>query len=379
MFERRVTLFKLLGFEVRIDPSWLILALLITWTLAQGVFPGRYPGLTQAAYWIMGAAGAVGLFASIVFHELSHSLVARAYGIPMKGITLFIFGGVAEMDDEPPSPRAELAMAAAGPASSILLGLLFYLVHLLAARGGLAAPAVGVFYYLAMINGILAVFNLIPGFPLDGGRILRALLWGWKGSIRRATRIASQIGSGFGTLLFFLGALDVITGNLVGGLWLFLIGMFLRNASQMSYRQLLARTAFQGEPVRRFMRTDPVTVPAGASVAALVEDYIYRHHYKMFPVVRDGRLVGCVSTREVKAVPRQEWEGRTVADIMTARSCENSVSPEEDAVAAIAMMNRTGSSRLLVVDGDRLAGIVSLKDMLKFLSLKIDLEGENDR
>jgi Zn-dependent protease/CBS domain-containing protein len=376
MFERRVTIFKLLGFEVRIDPSWLILAMLITWTLAQGVFPSSYKNLTPAAYWMMGAAGAAGLFASIVFHELCHSLIARRYGLPMKGITLFIFGGVAEMDEEPSSPKAEFTMAIAGPVSSVLLALCFYLLQLAGARCGWPRQVTGVAYYLAMINLMLAAFNLIPGFPLDGGRVLRSVLWGWKGNLRWATRVATQIGAGFGTFLFLLGILNVLIGNLVGGIWFFLIGMFLRNASQMSYRQLIARRAFQGEPLRSFMKPDPVTVPASISVASLVEDYVYRYHFKMFPVVKEGRLIGCVSTKEVKEVPRDEWRSRTVEEITTGCSCENTVGPGDDAIAAISLMNRTGNSRLLVVDGDRLVGIVSLKDMLKFLSLKLDLEGD---
>jgi Zn-dependent protease len=376
MFERRVTLFKLLGFQVRIDPSWLILAVLITWTLAQGVFPAHYRNLSHASYWWMGVAGALGLFSSIVFHELCHSLVARRYGLRMKGITLFIFGGVAEMDEEPSSPKVEFLMAAAGPLSSILLAFGFYCVSVAGTRAGWPPQINGTVHYLALINGMLAAFNLIPGFPLDGGRVLRSILWGWTGNLRWATRIASQIGSGFGTLLFVLGIFNVLVGNMVGGLWWFLIGMFLRNASRMSYQQLLTRRAFEGEPLKRFMNRDPVTVPASLSVAALVDDFIYRHHFKMFPVVEDGSLIGCVGTSEVKGIPREQWGSLTVGEIATKCSSENTIGPDADALSAIFAMNRTGSSRLLVVEGGRLVGIVSLRDMLKLLSLKLDLEGE---
>ena len=223
MFERRATLFKLLGFEVKVDITWTILALLVTWTLALGFFPERYENLTTVTYWWMGVIGALGLFASIVFHELCHSLVARRNGLPMEGITLFIFGGVAEMHEEPASPKAELWMAVAGPLSSILLALIFYLASLAGKAGALPLPVTGVISYLALINGILAGFNLLPAFPLDGGRILRAILWMRSGSLRLATRIASGIGSGFGTLLIILGVFSVLFGSFIGGIWWFMI------------------------------------------------------------------------------------------------------------------------------------------------------------
>lgn len=377
MFERRITLFKLLGFQVRLDPSWIILAVLITWTLATGVFPAHYNNLSQASYWWMGAAGALGLFASIVFHELCHSLVARRYGLPMRGITLFIFGGVAEMDEEPESPRAEFLMAVAGPLSSFLLAVVFYYTSVAGASAGWPLQFTGTVRYLALINAMLAIFNLIPGFPLDGGRVLRSVLWAWTGNLRRATRTASQIGSGFGTLIFVMGILNVLAGNLVGGLWWFLIGMFLRNASRMSYQQMLTRKAFEGERLSRFMNRDPITVPASISVAALVEDYIYRYHFKMFPVVDGGSLIGCVGTNEVKHTPREEWDSLTVGEIASKCSPENTIGSAADALSAISAMSRTGRSRLLVVEGNRLVGIVSLRDMLKLLSIKLDLEGEN--
>lgn len=377
MFEKRYTIFRLLGFEVRVDPSWLILAVLITWTLAGGVFPARYRDLHAAAYWWMGVAGAVGLFASIVFHELCHSLVARAYGIPMRGITLFIFGGVAEMDREPKSPKAEFLMAIAGPLSSLLLCAVFYGVAAVGARARWPVQLTGVMSYLGLINMLLAAFNLLPGFPLDGGRVLRSALWAIRGNLRWATRVASQIGAGMGTFIFIFGILNVLGGrNYVGGIWWVLIGMFLRNASRMSYQQLITRHAFEGEPVERFMEREPVTVERGISIAHLVEDYIYRYHFKMFPVVSEGTLVGCVSTGEVKGVPRERWDTVTVGDIATPCSAGNTIGADEDAMDAIALMTRTGNSRLLVVDGERLVGIVSLKDMLKLLSLKLDLEGD---
>jgi Zn-dependent protease/CBS domain-containing protein len=374
MFGKRITLFKLFGFAVHVDLSWIIIAVLVTWSLAAGLFPFQYRGLSPGTYWLMGLFGALGLFGSIVFHEMSHSLVARRFGIPMKGITLFIFGGVAEMDDEPPSPRAEFSMAIAGPLSSIFLAIVFYAVYLFGVRSGWSDPVNGVTGYLGVINAVLAAFNLVPAFPLDGGRVLRSILWGWRNDLRWGTRISSTIGSGFGLFLIFIGVLNALRGNFVGGVWQFLIGMFLREAARMSYQQLVARQALEGETVRRFMQADPVTVSPSISVAQLVDDYVYRHQHKLFPVVQNGELIGCIDLNQVKEIPRNEWAYRTVGEVARTCSMENTISPDIDAVKALSKMNRTGRSRLLVVDQGRLVGILSLKDLLRFLSLKIELE-----
>ncbi len=376
MFGRRIKLFTLLGFEVGLDWSWLIIAVLVVWSLAEGLFPYFYKHLSPQTYWLMGVAGALGLFASIIFHEFCHSLVARKFGMQMKGITLFIFGGVAEMVDEPPSAKAEFLMAIAGPLSSLLLALVFYVLYQAGMLGGWPLAVNGVLVYLALINGILALFNLLPAFPLDGGRVLRSVLWGWGKNLRWATRISSQIGSAFGVLLIFLGILQFLKGNFIGGLWWFLIGMFLQSAARMSYQQLLTRKALEGEPVRRFMTPHPVTVPPSATLKDLVEEYIYRYHFKFFPVMEDGRLLGCITTREVKEVPRERWDRVTVGELVMRCSPENTVSPDTDAVQALALMNRTGFSRLMVMEGARLVGLVTLKDMMKFLSLKVELEEE---
>ncbi len=379
MFQRSVRIFRLFGFEVKVDPSWLILAVLITWSLARRLFPAYYENLSLTSYWWMGVAGTLGLFLAIVFHELSHSLVARRRGLPMKGITLFIFGGVAEMEEEPENPRTELEMAAAGPIASIVFGLFFLLLRGAAKAGGWPIPVLGVVTYLAFINFILAAFNLLPAFPLDGGRILRSLLWRRQGSLRRATRTASRIGSGFGTALIILGAISFIYGNIIGGVWQFLIGLFLRTAAQSSYRQVVIRKTLEGEKVERFMNREPVSVPSGASVEELVNDYVYRHHFKMYPVVEGERLAGCVTTRRIKEVPREEWSKRRVGELINGCSEENSVSPETDAVEALAVMNRTENGRLLVVEDGRLVGLITLKDLLRFLSVKLDLEGDEDQ
>ena len=259
----------------------------------------------------------------------------------------------------------------------MVLALWFYLLALGGHHAGWPGPFNDVLLYLVWLNFLLAGFNLIPAFPLDGGRVLRSILWSVKGNIRWATRIASQLGAAFGIFLIVMGIFNILRGNFIGGIWWCLIGMFLRGASQMSYQQLLMRRALKGEAVRRFMQAEPITVPPSVSVQDLVEDYFYKYHFKMFPVVQDGRLIGCVTSRDVKQVPRHEWTHHTVAEV--ARQCEdNTIGPEVDAMNALATMHRTGNSRLMVVEGDRLLGIIALKDMLKFLSLKFDLEGDEE-
>lgn len=377
MFGNRIRLFRVAGIDISADLSWFVVLALVTWQLAT-FFPtpeGGAPGLPQPAYWAMGLIAALLLFASIVLHELGHALTARRLGVPIRGITLFIFGGVAEMADEPPTARAEFLVAVAGPLVSVALGVGF--LGLAAATAALDGPAavIAVAAVLGSVNLALVVFNMIPAFPLDGGRVLRSLLWRWKGSLRWATRVSSRIGNALGVALIGLGVFVAIaTGQLFSGLWLALIGMFVRSAARMSYQQLLLRRALEGEPIARFMRPDPVAVPRSISVAELVGDYVYRYHHKVFPVVEGDRLVGCVSTREVRALPREEWDRQTVGALAEKCTLDNTVPPDTDAMQALSLMSRTGRSRLLVAQDGRLLGIVSLKDLLGLFSLKMELE-----
>lgn len=375
MFGKRIALFTLFGFEVKIDASWIFIAVLVVWSLSTGFFPVYFPALTTKAFWLMGAAGALGLFLSIIFHEFCHSLVARSYGMPMKGITLFIFGGVAEMGEDPRTPKVEFLMSAAGPLSSILLSGIFYGIVMIGQRGDWPVEVLGILWYLSIINVFLAAFNLLPAFPLDGGRILRSFLWAVKKDLNWATRISSRIGSGFGILLIVFSFFNIVSGNIIGGIWMFLIGMFLRGAAEASYQQLLLRRSLEGEPVRRFMNTQPVTVPTALSIQEFVDDYIYRYHFKMYPVMKGERLVGCVRIPEVKNIPREAWGETTVGEIASRVCAENAVAPETDTMKALALMKQSGATRLLVVDGERLVGIVTLKDLLNFFALKIELGG----
>jgi len=374
IFTHRIRLLSLFGFEVWIDASWLLLAALISWTLAEAVFPGVAPRLTRATYWWMAIATTIGFMFSIVFHEMSHSLVARHYGMPIRGITLFLFGGVAEMEQEPPSAKSEFLMAAAGPAASFLLSGAFFTLLALAGAWKLPAALRGTLWYLGFINAVLAAFNLVPAFPLDGGRMLRAALWYWRKNLLWATRIATRAGDLFGILLIVLGVISIVTGNFIGGMWRFLIGMFLRSAAAASYREVLARTALEGVPVSRVMTSQPVAVPPDASIATFIEDFVYLHHHRCFPVTSNGILIGSVGTEQVAKIDRAVWTTTRVEQIMVRHRPEDIVAPETDALAALAQMRRSGKSRLWVVEQGRLVGVLSLRDVAELLSTKLELE-----
>lgn len=368
----RLRLFSFRGIPIRLDASWFAIAVLVTWSLAAQLFPAWHAGLPRTTYWVMGIVGALGLFASIVVHELSHALIARRHDIPIAGITLFVFGGVAEMGEEPPSPKAELTMAIAGPLTSIAIGAAALAASALGS--GWPESVVTVLAYLGLINLLLAAFNLVPAFPLDGGRVLRALLWRRHGNVVRATHTASRVGIAFSVVLMVLGGLRVLRGDLLGGVWFFLIGMFLRQAADASYQQVVVRRALEHEPVRRFMTTGPVSVSPDLTLAEFLDSYVYRYHHKLFPVQDNGRLLGMISTEQLRSVPRADWPSRKVGVVTVPLAETVTVTPDTAAMQALGRMRQTGRSRLLVVDDGRLAGILSARDLLDFLALKLELE-----
>lgn len=385
MFGNRWQLFRLYGIPISVDVSWLVILALLTLTIA-GAFPSLMqqffgeaaPTLSPAAYWIMGLIAALAFFVCILLHELGHAIVARRRGMPIRGITLFLFGGVAELEGEPPSASTEFWMAIAGPIVSLLLGLGLGLLAEIGYHNGWPPPVVLVLGYLGFVNLLLLVFNLIPAFPLDGGRVLRSILWGTTGSLRRATRWASATGQAFAWLLIAWGIVQFFGGNWLGGIWSGLIGLFLNNAAQSSYRHVLIRNALQGEPVRRFMIAEPIVVPPSLDLLHWVEDYVYRFHHRTFPVATDGHLAGLISTHALAQLPRDQWPAHTVGEVMQRDLEPITIGPDADALEALSKMQRSGSSRLLVADQDRLVGIISLKDLLGFLDLKMELEGESD-
>ncbi|PTN31547.1 site-2 protease family protein [Desulfonatronum sp. SC1] len=375
MFGKSFKLFEAFGFEFKVDPSWIVIAVLVTWSLAVGFFPHVLEGLEPLDYWKLALVGAFGLFFSVLFHEFWHSWVARKFGVEVRGITLFIFGGVAEMSQEPKTPQSEFWIAIAGPLASLFLALSFYLVYDSGIRFGMGEALNSVFMYLALVNLILAIFNLIPAFPMDGGRILRAALWKFKKDQLWATRIATNFGMTFGLVLIGLGLLNVLTGNLVGGLWYSLIGFFIRFAARNSYRHMAVKQALAGERVRTLMKP-PLTVTGSITLQELVEDYVYRHHHKFYPVRDQHGVQGCITTRQVGEVAREKWPTTQVREVMNRCSLINTVGPEEDVVDVLQKMNAAGLSRMMVMEGQSLVGIISLKDILGYLTARMELQGE---
>jgi Zn-dependent protease len=373
MIGNGVKLTKILGIEIWVDYSWLVIFALVTWSLAGGFFPKEYPGLTSLAYWIMGAFAAILLFLCVLLHELSHSYVAQKSGIAVPRITLFIFGGVAQIAEDPKNPKIELNVAVAGPICSLLLALLFWILS----KSVLVSSYIqllAIFEYLAFINIALAVFNLVPGFPLDGGRILRAYLWDRWGDMRKATHTVSRIGSGFGIGLIILGLINFFLGNFIGGIWLVFIGMFLNQASKSGYRMTLAKDALTGVKVRDIMTSKVTSVPASISLNELVNKYFHQFIFICFPVVNEeGELLGLVSLRQIKDVPKELWNQKTVGDIMMRNSDFNILSPDDDALRAVNLIMRNDLGRAPVVERRKLVGIITRRDIMTFLSIKYEL------
>lgn len=370
-------LFKLFGFEVRLDWTWIFLAVLITWTLSVGYFPLHNPGLTKQAYWIMGIIGAIGLFLSIILHELSHSLVGRLYGVPISGITLFIFGGVAELREDPPSPKAEFLMSIAGPLFSIGFGLFFYALFRMGTYVGWPTPFNAVVSYLSTINIIVGVFNLLPGFPLDGGRVLRSILWWWKNDLLWATKIAYRGGTGLAYALIFLGILQFFYGAFIAGLWMFLLGLFLQYITKMSYNQLIVKQFFQGKTIKEYAKRPPITVESNTTIQDLVNNFFYKYYHKLYPVMEHNKLVGCISFNEIRHVEKDNWSQVSVEQIMRKCSPEIVIDVNTDVTKALEMMSSQTLGRMIVTEHGKLYGIITLKDLMNVITVKYTLEGND--
>jgi Zn-dependent protease/predicted transcriptional regulator len=351
------------GIEIRIDVSWFVIFFLVLWTLTRGVFPAAVPGLSPAAYAVMGIAGTLLLFASLLAHEMAHSLVARRLGLAVSGITLFIFGGIARAAAEFRSPREEFIVAAAGPLSSFAIAALFQVAALAVTAAGLPPAVAAVAAYLALINLILAVFNLFPGFPLDGGRILRSIVWHRTRDVLRATRVATNGGKLFGIMLIILGIMNLFGGNPVGGLWLVLIGWFVRAAAEGSYVQQELRHSLRDVRVQDAMTPHPHTVTPDLSLQQFIEAHVLDGLHHSYPVMRNGTPVGLITLPLVRAIPRADWSRRTVADAMTSAGPGNMVGPEDELPVALEKLAGSAAGRVLVTHGGRLLGILSHTDV----------------
>jgi len=368
-----ITLFRIAGIRIRLDISWFIIFALVLLALSAGYFPRNFPGQAPQTYWIAGFIATLLFFASVLIHELSHSLVAIHSGIEIPEITLFIFGGVSRLSQEPKDPVTELKIAIVGPLSSFVLAALFWVLKSFS-RGLEPSMIVAVFGYLAWINLALGIFNLIPGFPLDGGRVFRAIWWWKSGSLTRATKIASDIGKGFALALMLLGGLQIFAGALISGLWLVFIGMFLRGMSAQGYEEVVIRKALEGVRVEEVMVREVVSVPPDLTVADLVHDYFLQYAYRGFPVLGNGRVLGIVSLPAVKNVPREEQQSTRVQEIMAPKSDSMLIATEASLADALVQMSREGEERLLVISQDRLVGMVTKTGLLRFVQIRQVLE-----
>lgn len=354
---------SVLGFEIRIDYSWFVIFFLILWSFSAVVFPAEFPDRSTATYLAMGGVGTLLFFVSLLIHELSHSVVARAKGIPVEGITLFIFGGMARTRMEAEDPGDEFAIAGVGPVASVVLAGIFLGVWWFGSRAGWTPVVTGVSRYLGFLNVLLAGFNLLPGFPLDGGRLFRSAVWKATGDLTKATRWASTGGKWLGYLLMGLGAAQALAGGVIGGLWLVFIGWFLRTAAISTFRQHLLRNVLAGVRARDVMTEAPETVGPDLTLQELVDDHFLRRRWQSFPVVEDGRPVGLVTIGRVKEVPREEWSRRRVRETMREADEEIVVRPEEAMTDVLTAMDASDERRVLVVDGDRLHGIITATDV----------------
>jgi len=358
---------RVLGFEIRVDFSWFIIFFLILWSFSFTVFPQATPGLARSTYVIMGISGAVLFFASLLLHELSHSIVARRKGIVVEGITLFIFGGVARTRSEAETPGDEFAIAGVGPLTSLLLAIGFWGAALLAENGGLGDAVTTVLFHIAVLNLALAVFNLLPGFPLDGGRLFRSVVWRFTGSLERATRIATAGGRWVGYAMVAWGILEAFTGQVLGGLWLVFIGWYLRNAAVMSYQQHRIRDVLAGVRAHQTMSPSPVTVRAELTLQQLMEDVFQRSRHVAFPVISDGAAVGLVTLHQLRDVPRDTWPYVTVHKIMIPIADSLVVDPDENMMIVLDRLQASPARRVLVMRGGQLVGIITATDLAHWL------------
>lgn len=363
---RSIPLGRILGIPIGLDYSWFLVFALVSWSLAGSYFPEQYPGWSTGLYWTIGLATSLLFFACVLLHEFGHSVIALRNGIPVRSITLFIFGGVAQIGREPGSPGVEFRVAIAGPIVSFALAGLF------GALGGLGAslaPLAALATYLAYINASLAVFNLIPGFPLDGGRVFRAIVWRVTHSFRRATEIAGGAGHFFAWLFIFWGLWQMLTGNFLGGLWIAFIGWFLQNAATASVQQMTLSRLLAGHTVGEIMMCECPTVAPEITLEQLVHDHILTTGRRFFPVARAGRLEGLLTLHHVKEIPRERWATTTAAQAMTPLAQLRIARPGDGLRNAMEEMTADGVNQLPVIDtaNGELAGVLGRDNVLSFV------------
>lgn len=362
---------RVFGFDIRAHWSWLFIFFLITWTLASFTLKEIYEEWSPEQRWIVGSIISLVFFLSILMHELSHSIVARRYGIPVSGITLFIFGGVSSLTKEPETPRQEFWIAIVGPLTSFAAAAIFAAAYVILQPIEEGAAAVS--WHLALVNLMLGVFNLVPGFPLDGGRVLRSVFWATQRDRLKATRLSSIIGQYVGYGIMALGVVAFFFVSVISGVWFFLIGNFLRNAAAASYSQLFVSTILQGVPLEKMAQTGYATVPPGFLVSDLVEDYVLEGRGRAFPVVDGDELRGLVTLTDLRRVPRSEWPRTTVERVMTPFSDLKTASTRDDLGAVFELVAADGLNQVPIVEGRRLRGLITRAELMRYLQAREEL------
>jgi Zn-dependent protease len=364
MTRHNIPLGRILGIKIGLDYSWFVIFALLTWILAANYFPSEFKDWPPFLYWVMGAVAAIMLFVSVLLHELGHSAVALRYKVPVPSITLFLFGGVAQIGAEPPSAIAEFLIASAGPLVSLILAIFFYLAQPLVAG---VEPLLGLAKYLAYINLALALFNLIPGYPLDGGRVFRAIVWAITGNMRRSTLIAANTGRFFAFLFIFAGVSQMFSGNFIGGLWIAFIGWFLDNAASAQVQQVTVQGLLTGHTVSQAMSTHCANVPANVTLQDLVDEHILGGGQRCFLVKRGDNDVGLVTLQQIREVPRPEWATTRAGQVMLPLDKLECIDPTAGLGTALQKLDRNGFNQLPVTRDRHVIGMLSREDVISFL------------
>lgn len=368
MLKGGVLLGKIFGISIRLHFSWFIIFALVTWILTTSYFPGFYPDWSLAAKIGAGVITSLLFFASVLAHELMHSVVAQASGIPVKSITLFIFGGVSQIAEEPKEPKIELRIALVGPLTSILLGGIFLAIWF--TLRGTVEEVAAIAAWLGIVNILLGVFNLIPGFPLDGGRVLRSILWWRTKDLRRATRTASNMGRGVGFLFIFGGIWLIFIGLWLNGLWMAFIGWFLQNAAAGSFRQLTLQQMLQGHAAREVMTRDCLTVPPEVTIEQLVNEHVLPSGNLCFVVAVGSRVQGLITLQDIKVVPRELWPTKRVMEVMTPFDKMKWVPPDQDLASVLGILTQDDLAQVPVVENGNIVGMVVRNNLLAFINIR---------
>jgi Zn-dependent protease/CBS domain-containing protein len=362
---------RIFDIEINAHWSWLFIFVLVTWTFATGILDEVYPDWSSLQRWVLAAVIAGIFFLSILVHELSHSLLARRYGIPVSGITLFVFGGVSSLTKEPDDAGQEFWIAIVGPLTSLAIGVLLLILFVILAPIEEGASEIAA--HLALINIAIGFFNLLPGFPLDGGRVLRSIFWSRKRNILSATRIASQVGVAVAYIIMGIGVISFFFYP-VTGIWLLLIGNFLRVASTESYQQVFLDRALKGVPASSVARQDYVAVPPDMSLSQLVEEHVLAGHGRCFPVIVGNQLLGLITLNDLKAHPREEWPATSVYRAMTPYEKLRTVSMRDDLPQVLAQLAAGDVNQVPLVEGKELLGLIHRGDVFRYIQAREVIE-----